>query len=278
MSTTTTTTTTIDLSDFTQPGIAILGIALFFIAIYVTVKLFQAHRRRKLFEESKRLAALRDINDHFKFYEVDDIVLEADLSSKAKYDRFDEYAYAQSVVARELDTYKEMVSKLEDSQAIESEYRRQVKAIAPSEYDNPEWVKVEKELFEDLTLKPKNDPELVVVFSYTSPAGRNHYEDETAYSFYQIKRMVKEATLLKAKRKTRSATIQRERSLMTDSLRYDVLRRDGFRCVLCGSAASDGVKLEVDHIVPVSKGGRTELSNLRTLCDRCNRGKSDKME
>ena len=65
---------------------------------------------------------------------------------------------------------------------------------------------------------------------------------------------------------------------MTDSLRYDVLRRDGFRCVLCGSAASDGIKLEVDHIVPVSKGGRTELSNLRTLCDRCNRGKSDKME
>ena len=38
------------------------------------------------------------------------------------------------------------------------------------------------------------------------------------------------------------------------------------------------VKLHVDHIKPVSKGGKTELSNLRTLCERCNLGKSDKFE
>lgn len=70
-----------------------------------------------------------------------------------------------------------------------------------------------------------------------------------------------------------------QRRLMTDSLRYDVLKRDGFRCVLCGATAKDEhVKLHVDHITPISKGGRTELSNLRTLCERCNLGKSDKSE
>lgn len=65
---------------------------------------------------------------------------------------------------------------------------------------------------------------------------------------------------------------------MTDSLRYDVLRRDGFRCQICGLTAQDGVKLHVDHIIPISKGGRTELSNLRALCDRCNWGKKNKIE
>ena len=55
---------------------------------------------------------------------------------------------------------------------------------------------------------------------------------------------------------------------MTDSLRYDVLKRDGFRCVICGRTAEDGVKLHVDHIKPVSKGGKTEYENLRTLCDQ----------
>ena len=60
---------------------------------------------------------------------------------------------------------------------------------------------------------------------------------------------------------------------MTEKLRMRVLRRDGYRCRICGASASDGVKLEVDHIVPVSKGGRTEERNLQTLCDRCNRGK-----
>lgn len=69
-----------------------------------------------------------------------------------------------------------------------------------------------------------------------------------------------------------------QRRLMTDSLRYDVMRRDGFRCQLCGMTAKDGIKLHVDHIVAVSKGGKTEPSNLRTLCERCNLGKSDKTE
>ena len=72
--------------------------------------------------------------------------------------------------------------------------------------------------------------------------------------------------------------IAEQRRLMTDSLRYDVMRRDGFRCQLCGAMAKDGVQLHVDHILPVSKGGKTELSNLRTLCERCNMGKRDKLE
>lgn len=74
------------------------------------------------------------------------------------------------------------------------------------------------------------------------------------------------------------AFVAEQRRLMSDSVRYDVLRRDKFRCQLCGATASDGVKLHVDHILPVSKGGRTEMSNLRTLCERCNMGKGAKIE
>lgn len=72
--------------------------------------------------------------------------------------------------------------------------------------------------------------------------------------------------------------VAEQRRLMTDSLRYDVMRRDGFRCQICGATAADGYRLHVDHILPVSKGGKTELSNLRTLCERCNMGKRDKIE
>ena len=69
-----------------------------------------------------------------------------------------------------------------------------------------------------------------------------------------------------------------QRSLMTDSLRYDVMKRDGFRCVLCGRTAKDGVVLHVDHILPVARGGKTEINNLRTLCEFCNLGKSAKYD
>ena len=72
--------------------------------------------------------------------------------------------------------------------------------------------------------------------------------------------------------------IAEQRRLMTDKLRYEILKRDGFRCQICGATANDGVKLHVDHIYPVSKGGKTVPENLRTLCERCNMGKGDSIE
>jgi len=67
---------------------------------------------------------------------------------------------------------------------------------------------------------------------------------------------------------------RQERRRIGKRLRYLILERDGFRCVLCGKTAKDR-QLEVDHIIPVAKGGTESLNNLRTLCIDCNRGKSD---
>lgn len=60
-------------------------------------------------------------------------------------------------------------------------------------------------------------------------------------------------------------------------LRFLVMRRDAFKCRCCGAspAAIPGVHLEVDHIIPWSKGGETIYENLQTLCQTCNGGKSD---
>jgi len=57
-------------------------------------------------------------------------------------------------------------------------------------------------------------------------------------------------------------------------LRMQVLTRDGYRCCACGRTSAD-VELHVDHVVPVSKGGKDTLENLQTLCKDCNLGKSD---
>ena len=64
------------------------------------------------------------------------------------------------------------------------------------------------------------------------------------------------------------------------SLRYKVLCRDHFRCVICGrSPAKDHtVELHVDHIIPWSKGGQNVEENLRTLCFDCNLGKGARLE
>ena len=67
-----------------------------------------------------------------------------------------------------------------------------------------------------------------------------------------------------------------EHAKVTRAMRYDVLRRDGFHCVRCGRGCEDGVRLHVDHVVPVSRGGKSTMDNLQTLCEDCNCGKGNK--
>lgn len=55
-------------------------------------------------------------------------------------------------------------------------------------------------------------------------------------------------------------------------LRHVIYQRDNYRCLECG-ATNEEIRLEIDHIVPWAKGGRTELDNLQTLCKDCNRSK-----
>jgi len=52
-----------------------------------------------------------------------------------------------------------------------------------------------------------------------------------------------------------------------------VYERDSYTCTYCGAT---NTRLECDHIIPFSKGGKEEPSNLTTACMRCNRQKKDR--
>lgn len=77
------------------------------------------------------------------------------------------------------------------------------------------------------------------------------------------------------KRQKSRAVLGRSISL---KLRHTVLQRDGHRCVKCGAdpRQDKSVRLEVDHIIPVSRGGSSEMSNLQTACFACNQGKKNR--
>src|SRR5215471_15099272 len=59
---------------------------------------------------------------------------------------------------------------------------------------------------------------------------------------------------------------------LSGSLRYEVLKRAGFRCELCGISADERA-IEVDHIIPRKHGGEDNLTNLQALCYKCNANK-----
>ena len=78
---------------------------------------------------------------------------------------------------------------------------------------------------------------------------------------------------------TAGAFAKEQRALMTKKLRDHIKKRDNFTCCNCGNStyAEPNLLLEIDHIIPVAKGGCTVEDNLQTLCWKCNRAKSDKI-
>jgi hypothetical protein len=65
------------------------------------------------------------------------------------------------------------------------------------------------------------------------------------------------------------------RRTVTPRIRLRIMKRDRYRCTNCGAMPSldPGVVLEIDHVVPFSRGGSDDDDNLATLCLRCARGK-----
>lgn len=92
-------------------------------------------------------------------------------------------------------------------------------------------------------------------------------------------------SLREQKRKARRVRRARERAGGGDSFDpLDVLRRDGWRCYLCGKDTPQKLRgsyhpdaPELDHVIPVSKGGQHTTGNTRCACRACNQVKSDRL-
>jgi hypothetical protein len=67
-----------------------------------------------------------------------------------------------------------------------------------------------------------------------------------------------------------------KREGISKSVRFEVFKRDQFKCQYCGASAPE-VLLQVDHINPVANGGTNDIINLITACFGCNNGKRDKL-
>ena len=74
-------------------------------------------------------------------------------------------------------------------------------------------------------------------------------------------------------------SIAGQRALMTSSLREKIKSRDNFTCKICRLSVVNekNLLLEIDHIIPIAKGGVTSEENLQTLCWKCNRSKGSKI-
>lgn len=128
--------------------------------------------------------------------------------------------------------------------------------------------------FDDVDLSDAYFPRFI--FRYVSSGGNASLQNTVTMDIDNLNAMVR---YLNDRIKWRKS-VAGQRALMTSALRKKILERDHYTCCQCGVSLADEphLLLEVDHIVPVSKGGLTSEDNLQTLCWRCNRSKGAKVD
>jgi hypothetical protein len=145
------------------------------------------------------------------------------------------------------------------------------------------WRNALKVFVERANLDAANVSELGSNQNLTDQVTRPYQADSATKNALEAKKSVPDRQIVQHPHASRLAltddkpTIKRDPSI---GLRFKVLQRDRFRCQLCGrSPATDlNCQLHVDHIIPFSKGGKTVMENLQTLCSECNLGKGSKLE
>lgn len=205
--------------------------------------------------------------------------------SKAQFDRLDLSAFlATGVLSEEGWIQQEIQSRLHATYEF-GNYQVRVGAISKDLLGTSghrfvrikKYNALERKIFKKKELKyPTPKARVTASVSYRSPKGQNAYSRNLVWNFEELREELRAAVDTRARLSTAEARRRRERSLMTPSLRMQILRRDGSRCRMCGASASDGATLQIDHINPVSHGGPTTPENLQTLCQPCNAGKSNR--
>ena len=121
---------------------------------------------------------------------------------------------------------------------------------------------------------PKRDiqhPEVVdwVVAEYRKRTGRVFRDPDRG-----IRRLHQDGLLIKigkgVYRYDPSIAKKRELEDFTEAQKEEIMKRDNYRCVICGRGLADGVELQIDHIKPKDKGGKAEIENGQTLCAQHN--------
>ena len=258
--------------------------------IVVVAILVLSKRRRTVIENSAAIAELRLLNQNYQqrlkypgpiVYNWDDRV-----NSKAKLDRYDLHKFFLATLAVLEDQILNQIAVQMKDASVYAEYRAAYQQLGSTklgrstyEHMNREaFARIEQKLFTKRMLSaPVCVAQVRCIVRYTSPKGQNSYFKELRWNFEELRSGLTEMKQIQKAQSTATFLRQQERNRMSTSLRYQVLSRDNSRCTSCGATPpTHGVSLHVDHIVPVSKGGKTEMNNLQTLCEPCNLGKSNR--
>ena len=271
----------------------IITLAFLYAIIWVVVTAFRNHKRsiikkcdEYLLTNSIALERIQEINARYNFHKVEKDYFEHSYDNEKMYENVSpkDYLIYQLVYCKKQTLSR--ISLANDNKAMLSNYVRDMRLVdnygqfrAPTPKNISKYVhEREKELCSYEIKKPTTDFTATVILTLRRKNGRYVASKQGTYKSPEIEEIIDRMSYQSNghyfDENIWSAICHVERAKVSNKIRFAIYTRDGNRCRKCGSTKN----LEIDHIFPISKGGKSDFDNLQTLCHNCNMKKSNKVE
>ena len=236
-------------------------------------------------EHSVTLKELDKVNSLFIFKNIENLDLECNYDNEDYYNDISTEDYLTYKLADNsyMKKVKKAINSTLDNRVIYREYKKCIpkeSSLGQFDCETKKYFKfllkkLEYKKYQDLLLKPIISFEIKVTLNLTTI---NNRFKTNKYCFFDIKYILKIIHNINDRnghfyQESIWESISKvERGKVTNKLRFSIYERDNYKCKYCGSEEN----LEIDHIVPISKGGKSIPSNLQTLCHECNTKKGNR--
>ena len=257
------------------------------VGIIVPVSIYRHRYTDFVNEHSVTIKQIKEINSRYSFHKIPNFDMEHSYDNNDFYPNVSPRDYLiYELVYLQKKVFKALRDTL-DNQMNFALYSKEISGCHYGEYDvdiaqydvNPKSLtRFEKKIIKSLLYSPQTRFSIKVTIKRTDINGNYQEGKYNTFDAGEIKELIR---LINQKRGERylnddiwQSIARVERAKVSNKMRFAVFARDHERCVKCGSRRH----LEVDHIYPISKGGKTEMRNLQTLCHRCNVKKGNSIE
>ncbi len=259
------------------------------VVLAITIPLSAINKKYKDFVllHSVAIKELKNINNHYNFNFIREYNQSNSYDNEKYYDLISpkdyliyQLVYIQKGVLTALnDTYENKI--------IFEQYEREIKEkCVLNTFDTEELLKnrkrlatIEKKLFKREIKTPRTEYWIHVYLKLTNINGRYICSKQNTFYANDIRSLIRRINNKRndfyLDEEIWKSICRVERGKVSNKLRFAIYARDGHRCRKCGRKTDD---LEIDHIIPIAKGGKTTYNNLQTLCRYCNKKKGADIE
>lgn len=253
--------------------------AIIFLAIFLPLYIRNKKYQRFVKANSKAYIAVLSINQKYNFINIKDLTLNHTYDSETFYNNIsclDYLIYELRFLIKEVNKaitdatfnkewYTLYLNEINGVDCYE-QYVQDTEKLRLKKLN-----KIEKKLISKIKKTPKITFNIYVNLYLRNMAGRYKEEKWRSFDIKEIKTIINKLNQRRngyyLDKDIWDAICRVERGKVTNRMRFAIYERDNYRCRMCGRRTDD---LEIDHIIPISKGGKSTYDNLQTLCHRCN--------